>query len=116
MLEHCVPAPRKTALTVQTLISELPRLGWVPMEIVKKLYRTVMGYLPGSIAGRIDLLRPSTRSGWGGPLNGQDHRRSMVRELATRYTFQRVVETGTFRGTGAEFFAAVFGVPVTTIE
>lgn len=86
------------------------------MNILEGVYRRVTRKLPGLLAARIDLLRPSLRSAWGGPLNGQYFRRTMVRDIARAVAFDRVIETGTFRGTGAEFFAAVFGTPVTTIE
>lgn len=86
------------------------------MTLDERIYRRVTGMLPGSMAGRLDLLRPSLRSSWGGPLNGQRHRREIVREISRSLNFDQIVETGTFRGTGADFFAAVFDAPVTTIE
>lgn len=85
-------------------------------SILDKVYRGVTRYLPGELAGRLDLLRPSYWASWGGPLNGQVRRREIVRELAREVTFDRVVETGTYRGTSTEFFSAVFGVPVATVE
>jgi hypothetical protein len=69
------------------------------------------------LAGRIDALRPSLREpAWGSPLNGQERRRKIVQELARAIQFDRVLETGTFRGSATEFFAAVFGTPVQTVE
>lgn len=81
-----------------------------------RLYETLLSRTPASMAARIDLSRPSLSSAWGGPLNGQTHRRAIVREIARTYPIDQVVETGTFRGTSTEFFAAVFGVPILTIE
>lgn len=49
-------------------------------------------------------------------MNGQTGRRAIVRGLARAIEFDRVIETGTFRGTTTEFLAAVFGTPVVTIE
>jgi predicted O-methyltransferase YrrM len=68
------------------------------------------------VLGRIDLLRPSLREPWGGPLNGQERRREIVRELARAVEFDRVLETGTYRGSSTQFFATVFGAPVETVE
>lgn len=84
--------------------------------ILDKAYRGVTRYLPPGLAGRLDLLRPSYWASWGGPLNGQERRREIVRELAREVRFDRVIETGTYRGTSTEFFSAVFGVPVATVE
>jgi predicted O-methyltransferase YrrM len=66
--------------------------------------------------GRLDLLRPSLRQSWGGPLNGQQQRQAIVRRLANAITFDAVIETGTYRGTSTEFFSTVFGTPVETVE
>ena len=84
--------------------------------ILDKAYRGVTRYLPPKLAGRLDLLRPSYWASWGGPLNGQERRQEIVRELARELSFDRVIETGTYRGTTTEFFSAVFGVPVATVE
>src|SRR3954452_11550307 len=65
---------------------------------------------PG-VLGLIDLFDPSLRETWGGPLNGQERRREIVQELASAIEFDRVLETGTFRGSSTEFFATVFDCP-----
>ena len=84
--------------------------------ILDKAYRGVTRYLPPKLAGRLDLLRPSYWASWGGPLNGQERRQEIVRELARELTFDRVIETGTYRGTTTEYLSALFGVPVATVE
>lgn len=84
--------------------------------VLEKAYRGATKVLPPTVAGQIDLLRPSFAASWGGPLNGQEHRRAIVRALARSVAFDRVLETGTYRGTSTEFFAAVFGTPVDTVE
>jgi hypothetical protein len=80
------------------------------------VYRLVTRAMPAAAAGRIDLLRPSFRSSWGGPMNGQEFRRAIVRSLAREIAFDRVIETGTYRGSSTEFLRDVFGVPVETVE
>jgi predicted O-methyltransferase YrrM len=80
------------------------------------LYQDVTDLLPPATAARIDLLRPSLRRSWGGPLNGQERRRELVRSIAGSTDFDVVLETGAYRGTSTEFFAAVFGVHVETVE
>jgi|SoiMethySBSTD1v2_1073268.scaffolds.fasta_scaffold82635_2 hypothetical protein len=61
------------------------------------------------------LLRPSLRASWGGPMNGQEGRRQMCRDIMRAVPPAAIVETGTFRGTTTEFFAG-FGVPVYSVE
>jgi hypothetical protein len=80
------------------------------------MYRRAKKLVPPGLVGRIDLFRPDLRSSWGGPLNGQERRRDIVRELARTVAFERVIETGTYRGSSTEFFVAVFGTPVATVE
>src|SRR4051794_35336596 len=83
---------------------------------LESVYRLVTSAIPPVAAGRIDLLRPSLREAWGGPMNGQEFRRTIVRSLAREIAFDRVIETGTFRGSSTEFLRNVFGVPVETVE
>jgi hypothetical protein len=87
---------------------------------VNRFYETAYAkatkLLPPDLAGRLDLRRPSLRGSWGGPLNGQQRRREVVRDLARAISFDRAIETGTYRGTSTEFFSAVIGTPVETVE
>jgi predicted O-methyltransferase YrrM len=85
-------------------------------KLFEKAYRGLTKQLPPKVAAAFDLQRPSFAAAWGGPLNGQEHRRAIVRALAKAIPFDRVLETGTYRGTSTEFFAAVFGTPVDTVE
>lgn len=76
-------------------------------ELATLLYRT------GAL---LDFhLQPALRAGYGGPLNGQVLRIAAVRALAAR-GLAEVVETGTHRGTTAEFLAQTAGCPVHTTE
>lgn len=80
------------------------------------VYERVARVLPPRLVGPLDMIRPGVLSSWGGPLNGQTHRQRIVRDLARTVAFDRVIETGTFRGTSTEFLAHVTGAPVSTVE
>lgn len=54
-------------------------------------------------------------SAWGGPFNGQTHRRAIFDALVVGRKPAAILETGTFRGTTTEYFAAK-GLPVRTVE
>lgn len=49
-------------------------------------------------------------------MNEQERRRDILRELASAIHFDRVIETGTYRGASTEFFSEVFRCPVHTVE
>ncbi|GAA2064405.1 O-methyltransferase [Williamsia deligens] len=83
---------------------------------VDRVYEALATRISPSWAAAIDERRPHLGAAWGGPLNGQHHRREIVREIARTVHCDRVLETGTFRGTSTEFFSNVFGVPVDTVE
>lgn len=83
---------------------------------IEKAYSVVTRFLPPRTAARVDLMRPSFRACWGGPMNGQLRRREIVREIAKTGGIQRVLETGTYRGATTEFLVGLFGVPVHTVE
>jgi|tagenome__1003787_1003787.scaffolds.fasta_scaffold20973733_2 hypothetical protein len=90
----------------------MPRVPYTARDVGRRILAT----LPPTLAGRIDLARPSLRHSWGGPLNGQVHRRAIVENLARTIAFDAVIETGTYRGTSTSYFSEVFGVPVSTVE
>lgn len=81
-----------------------------------RIYRDVTRRLPPTLAGAIDLSRPSFRWPTGGPLNGQQHRQSMIRQLFSIIDFSMIVETGTFRGSSTHFFREVSQAPIRTVE
>ena len=58
---------------------------------------------------------PQAAPSWALPMNSQAARTELARQLIRQCGIGRIVETGTYRGTTAEFFAQ-FDVPVTTIE
>lgn len=78
--------------------------------------RVVARVLPQRVIGPLDMVRPGVLTSWGGPLNGQQRRQQIVRDLSRAITFQQVIETGTYRGTSTEFLAHVTGAPVSTVE
>ncbi len=89
----------------------------MPRQSAVRTYDAITRLLPPKVAAGLDLrLRPSMRNSWGGPMNGQAGRRAIVRELARTIAFDRVLETGTYRGTTTEFLSAVIGTPVHTVE
>ena len=80
------------------------------------VYERVARVLPPRLVGPLDMIRPGVLTSWGGPLNGQAHRQRIVRDLARAIAFERVIETGTYRGSSTEFFAHVTGARVSTVE
>jgi hypothetical protein len=73
-------------------------------------------FIPPSIAGAIDLLRPSVAKGFGGPFNAQERRIEAVRDIFSSIDFRTVVETGTYRATTTLFLRTLTSAPIVTIE
>lgn len=73
-------------------------------------------YLGPSNRGRAEyFLSPKLRESWGGPFNGQQVRRQIFWEILELASPKAIVETGTYRGTTAEFLASA-GMPLFTVE
>jgi hypothetical protein len=49
-------------------------------------------------------------------MNGQVARRLITRAIARSVEFDRVIETGTYRGATTAFLAETFGVPISSVE
>lgn len=80
-------------------------------------YDRITERLPPTLAGRLDVIaRPSFRWPHGGPLNAQEGRQRMVRQIFRTIPIGAVVETGTFRGSSTRFFANHVASPVYTVE
>ena len=62
------------------------------------------------------FMAEKLQSWWGGPLNGQHHRRRMVEEIIGNLPLERIVETGTFRATTTTLFASSTRIPIDTVE
>lgn len=72
--------------------------------------------LGDKLTGKLEyLLKPSLKESWGGPMNGQSFRRAIYEDLLASLPLKAIVETGTFRGTTTEYFAAS-NLPVYTVE
>ncbi|MFC5355629.1 hypothetical protein [Azospirillum himalayense] len=66
-------------------------------------------------AVRRDMEHPNRRLGFGGPLNGQEIRQRILRDLDALLQFDAFVETGAYRGTTTEYFSGL-GRPVFACE
>jgi predicted O-methyltransferase YrrM len=78
--------------------------------------RDAVGTRSPKAAAFLDWNTRGALNRWGGPLNGQEGRRSMIRELASVYEPELVVETGTYQGSTTRFLWAVTGVRTVTCE
>ncbi len=66
--------------------------------------------------GRLEYyLFPNWRNGWGGPFNGQKRRKELFEGILHNVSPKAIVETGTFRGRTASYFAET-GLPVYSVE
>lgn len=81
----------------------------------RKFARRLRGRVPSAFAA-IDVALPRRRPPWGGPLNGQLGRQSLVRSLMRLRTPAIIVETGTYLRVTTEFLAALTGATVWTCE
>ena len=77
--------------------------------------RAVSAVAPHAVA-RMRAARADRRLVDFGPLNGQRCRQELLRDVLARVAFRAVVETGTYRGTTADFLRRVSGLPVHTVE
>jgi hypothetical protein len=70
-----------------------------------------------SIQGAVDYWTKDQKRfyPWGFAMNGMTSRLETVRQIIFALKIERIVETGTFRGTTAEWFAQ-FGLPLETVE
>jgi len=82
----------------------------------ERAYEKLTQFLSPVSAARLDMMRPSRRMPWGGPMNGQDGRQAIVKELLAAVPFAQLVETGTFRGSTTEFLSIASARPVVTVE
>lgn len=84
------------------------------LNLIKNFTKRTLG---PKLLGVLDYYRfPAYRQSWGGPLNGQQQRQSMVSALIKHLDIGVIVETGTYRGTSTEFFADLCPGLVFTIE
>jgi len=76
----------------------------------------VLAKISPTATAHLDWLWSSNHQSWGGPMNGQEGRRALIRQIASFTDLAAVVETGTFRGTTTEFLWHVTDAPVFTVE
>ena len=67
-------------------------------------------------AAELELASPELQDCWGGPFNGQSGREAIMRDLLRILRPAVIVETGTFRGVTAEWFATHIHGLVLTCE
>lgn len=70
----------------------------------------------GSVSELDWYTKPGVHQSWGGPLNGQHGRAEIMRKMSHWRTFDRLIETGTYRGTSSSFLADVFGARLHSVE
>ena len=71
-----------------------------------------MGAMPPHVAAWIDRGLPLNVR----PMNGQHERQEIAKNVAAALRFNRVLETGTYRGGTTQFLADTFQVPVGSVE
>jgi hypothetical protein len=81
--------------------------------MIKDVAKRILGE---TALGWLDFLRnPNLPASWGGPFNGQKFRQRILFDILYHFPIKAIVETGTFRGTTTDFFAAT-ALPVYTTE
>jgi hypothetical protein len=84
---------------------------------MKRRYRaSLTNGMLAPIAAMYDLARPSILKFLGEPLNGQSGRRAMIEEILQVFPCERIIETGTFRGSTAQYFSRLHRGEVISIE
>jgi len=89
------------------------------MKASTRIYkRLIRALVPARILGWADFIfrGREMKNRWGGPLNGQEGRLAVVRDLFKLISFAAVVETGTFRGSSTGFFHKCGHCPVWSVE
>jgi hypothetical protein len=80
---------------------------------IKKIIKKIVGK---KNLGRIDFIRSSNSDyDWGGPFNGQKFRQKIFFDICFLFDINAIVETGTYKGTTTELFAAT-SIPVFSTE
>ncbi len=83
------------------------------MRLIKHSFKSLIG---DTLLGKIDYwFRRELRNSWGGPFNGQRFRQCIFFDILFYNKIEMIIETGTFRGTTTELFAATT-LPVFTAE
>lgn len=84
-------------------------------NLVRKFIQALFTMAPQNLLGLAEFyLRPTLAQGLG-PFNGQVIRQRIFEKIFCEFHVARIVETGTYRGTTAEYFATC-GVPLLSVE
>jgi len=87
------------------------------LDALKRHYReSLTNGLLAPVAALYDIARPSILKFLGEPLNGQRGRQAMIEEILAVFPCQSIIETGTFRGSTARYFATLGRGEVISIE
>lgn len=83
----------------------------------RKLSELETRYCPAFLTALLDIARARVkRDQWGGPFNNQARRQQIFRDLHHALSFDRIIETGTLRGTTTDFFSRETRARVYSVE
>ena len=84
---------------------------------LKTSLRRSLRWMPAPWKAKLEYhFDSSAGTEFGGPFNGQEGRQEIFWELAGKFRFAAVVETGTFRGTTTAFIAETTDAAIFTVE
>jgi predicted O-methyltransferase YrrM len=83
-------------------------------RLMKNLLKKI---LSEELIGYYDYIRyPEYKNSWGGPFNGQKIRQQIFLQIIINFKFDKIVETGTYRGCTTEFMSKHFSSKIFTVE
>ncbi len=68
------------------------------------------------LTANIELLSEELQNCWGGPMNDQHGRQAIFKQLVEVVDFNKILETGTYRGLTTEWLSHIFSGPVASCE
>lgn len=86
------------------------------MSRLRAFYSRFSRPFPPAVLSFIGQTFPAYDGPWYCPMNGQTGRQALVRELFRSLPFERVVETGCYRGASTEFLWYLSGLPTYTVD
>src|ERR1039457_5702104 len=83
-------------------------------RLMKNLLKKI---LSEELIGYYDYIRyPEYKNSWSGPFNGQKIRQQIFLQIIINFKFDKIVETGTYRGCTTEFMSKHFSSKIFTVE